>query len=97
MSALTVTAPVPPEPAQAGKLCRHCNRPTISYRRRGLCWGCYQQPGIRARYFIVGKYRGQSLPARPTEARPGTEAKVLVMIERARKRQQLFHPEDAPL
>lgn len=35
-----------------------------------------------------------AVPAQPTDAMPGTERKVQVMIERAAHRQQLFHPLD---
>jgi hypothetical protein len=31
----------------------------------------------------------------PTDAAPGSEAKVLVLMRRARLRQALWHPEDA--
>jgi hypothetical protein len=34
------------------------------------------------------------LPEQPTEALPGTEQKIRVMIERASRREQLFHPLD---
>jgi hypothetical protein len=31
----------------------------------------------------------------PTDALPGSEAKTCVLEERARRKQQLFHPQDA--
>jgi len=34
------------------------------------------------------------LPGQPTAALPGTEEKILIMIERAARREQLFHPQD---
>lgn len=34
------------------------------------------------------------LPGEPTDALPGSEKKIRVMIERADRREQLFHPED---
>jgi len=34
------------------------------------------------------------LPGEPTEAVPGSEKKIRVMMERASRREQLFHPED---
>jgi hypothetical protein len=37
---------------------------------------------------------GYELPE-PTQALPGTPEKVAVLEERARLRQQLFHPDDA--
>ena len=39
--------------------------------------------------------RPAPLPAAPTWANPGTEAKVVVMEARFTKRVQLFHPDDA--
>jgi hypothetical protein len=38
--------------------------------------------------------RTGALPDEPTDALPGTEEKVLAMIQRAARRQQLFHPLD---
>jgi hypothetical protein len=35
-----------------------------------------------------------SLRGEPTAAGPGTERKIEVMIERARRREPLFHPQD---
>jgi hypothetical protein len=37
-----------------------------------------------------------SLPSNPTDALPGSEQKILIMMERARRREQLFHPLDGP-
>ncbi len=86
-------------------LCRHCNR-VPSNRPRGLCWSCYYRPGVRDLYPSTSKFarRGVAdrvgrvpLPEEPTKALPGSEAKVLILIERARKRQSLWHPDDAPM
>jgi hypothetical protein len=38
--------------------------------------------------------RPGALPKEPTDAPPGSEQKILVMIERAARREQLFHPLD---
>jgi hypothetical protein len=38
--------------------------------------------------------RAGALPEAPTEALPGSEQKIRVMIERASRREQLFHPLD---
>lgn len=85
--------------------CKHCER---RKRRpvggsRGLCATCYYTRAIRNQYPPDGQY-GQRvedvlaaealLPDRPTDAPPLSEEKVAVMRERARKRQQLFHPAD---
>jgi hypothetical protein len=37
------------------------------------------------------------LPTEPTQALPGSAEKVEILIQRARNRQCLWHPEDAPL
>jgi hypothetical protein len=39
-------------------------------------------------------FRHGALPKEPTDAPPGSEQKILVMIERAERREQLFHPQD---
>ena len=86
-------------------LCRHCQR-VRSNRPRGLCWVCYYTPGVRELYPITSKFarRGVGdfygpapLPVLPTSAFPGTPEKVAVLEERARMRQNLWHPEDGPV
>jgi hypothetical protein len=39
--------------------------------------------------------RSNTLPVTPTSALPGTAEKILVLAERAQRREQLFHPADA--
>ncbi len=84
-------------------MCRHCNH-SRSNRPRGLCWSCYYAPGVRERYPSTSKFgrRGignffgkGKLPAEPTEALPGTPEKIAVLAERARRKESLFHPDDA--
>jgi hypothetical protein len=41
--------------------------------------------------------RSGAVPQQPTTAAPGSEAKVRVMIERASRREALFHPDDATI
>ena len=86
-------------------LCRHCNR-VPSNRPRGLCWSCYYTPGVRDLYpstskFArrgVGDFNGRAVrPACPTDVPPGSPEKVAVLCERARLRQSLWHPADAPM
>jgi hypothetical protein len=53
------------------KICRHCGRPR-SLRRRGLCYGCYFEPGVREKYEPTSAManRGSGLtvvPARKVE------------------------------
>ena len=83
-------------------MCRHCQK-TRSNRPRGLCWSCYYTAGVRMLYpstskFArrgVGNFCGSApLPAFPTDAAPGSEDKIRVLMERAVKRQALFHPDD---
>lgn len=83
--------------------CRHCQRAPVS-RPRGLCWNCYYTEGVRELYPITSKFarRGPGnfhgtapLPPCPTTALPGTPEKVAVLAERARLRQNLWHPDDA--
>ena len=96
----------PPSRAPAEKSgCRHCGARKVN-RPRGLCWGCYYAPGVRDLYptrsvhgrrgpgHALAAY-GRPLPAEPTHAEPGSEAKIAVMSERVARGEQLFHPRDA--
>jgi hypothetical protein len=83
-------------------MCRHCQK-VRSNRPRGLCWTCYYTPGVRDLYPSTSKFarRGVGnfcgtapLPDAATDAVPGTEEKILILMERAAKRQALFHPAD---
>jgi hypothetical protein len=85
--------------------CRHCGRLKVN-RPRGLCWSCYYKPGVRERYPSISKFgqRGvgngneaAALPSVPTCARPGSPEKVAVLEQRARRRESLWHPYDAPM
>jgi hypothetical protein len=84
-------------------ICRHCQKAPVS-RPRGLCWTCYYKPGVRGLYPGTSKFarRGigsyfsnRPLPPTPTDAVPGTSAKLAVLAERARLKLSLWHPEDA--
>jgi len=83
-------------------MCQHCQT-TRSNRPRGLCWTCYYTPRVRRLYPSTSKFarRGVGnfcgtapLPEFPTEAQPGSEEKIRILIKRAAKRQALFHPAD---
>jgi hypothetical protein len=81
-----------------GGKCRHCKGAEIT-RPRGLCWHCYYASGVRDLYPITSKPRyhdflGPALPCEPTDARPGTQAKIEVLRGRADRREELFHPLD---
>jgi hypothetical protein len=41
--------------------------------------------------------RSGAMPQEPTTAAPGSEAKVQVLMERASRRETLFHPNDATI
>src|SRR5947209_2207253 len=86
-------------------LCRHCDSAVVS-RPRGLCWSCYYTPGVREQFPSTSKYGRRGLgnfngkgapPSQPTDALPGSEEKVLVLMERARLKQGLWHEDDATL
>jgi hypothetical protein len=86
-------------------MCRHCARHRVN-RPRGLCWSCYYNPAIRPRYPSTSKFarRGVDdfngrvpLPPEPTDALPGSPAKVDILARRARLHQALWHPADAPM
>jgi hypothetical protein len=81
--------------------CRHCGQ-ARAIQRRGLCHACYYTPGVRDLYPSTSKYGQRDLdrrdrppPATPTSARPGSEAKVRVLEERAARGEALFHPLDS--
>jgi hypothetical protein len=85
--------------------CRHCQRVRMN-RPRGLCWACYYTPTIRDSYPSTSKFARRGiddfnglarLPAQPTRTMPGTPEKVAVLEQRAQLRQELWHPEDAPV
>jgi hypothetical protein len=84
-------------------ICRNCAKCKVN-RPRGLCWSCYYSPGIKDLYPSTSKFarRGignfngcRPLPDHPTAAAPGSPEKLVVIEERARLRQALFHPYDA--
>ncbi|HEV3143522.1 MAG TPA: hypothetical protein VGZ47_06505 [Gemmataceae bacterium] len=84
-------------------LCRHCQK-TKANRPRGLCWSCYYKPGVRELFPSTSKFarRGVAnfcgaapLPDAPTDAPPGSEEKIRVLMERAANKQALWHPGDA--
>lgn len=85
-------------------ICVHCKQKKCS-RPRGLCHGCYYTPGLTEKYPPVDPARAgrrgelglvQPLvgPAFPTDALPGTEAKVCVLEARAAMHCELWHPRD---
>jgi hypothetical protein len=88
-------------PAEPGR-CRHCHRAKVN-RPRGLCWVCYYAVGIREHYVTDSKFlrrgvgngaKGVKLPAKPTDAPPGTAEKVKTLTARAAAGVALWHPDD---
>lgn len=85
-------------------LCRNCQK-VKSNRPRGLCWSCYYTPGVREQYPSTSKFArrgvkdfyGRTQQAEPTDALPGSEEKIRILMERARLGQTLFHPQDATI
>jgi hypothetical protein len=85
-------------------VCRHCGR-RVASRPRGLCWTCYQTLDIREQYASMSKFGRRGvldfcgsgyLPEAPTRAMPGSPEKVMILEQRASRRQALWHPLDAP-
>ena len=86
--------------------CEHCKTGRVAWDRCGgrLCKPCWDIKSVRRKYGSLTSRHGQrgvadgfykgGEPA-PTDALPGTEAKVLVMIERASRKEKLFSKRDA--
>lgn len=85
-------------------VCRHCGTRLITRTRR-LCRACFDTPEVRDLYPPMGTNasgrRGVGLENRskhplpaPTDALPGSAAKVEVLAQRAARGEQLFHPLD---
>lgn len=84
-------------------ICVHCERRAAN-RPRGLCWPCYNAPGVREQYGSAAAKFGKrgagttgKKPPPPTEARPGSEEKILELQRRAEAEELLFHPADKQL
>lgn len=85
-------------------MCRHCGMEKVT-RPRGLGWKCYYTPGVRDLYPVSQKpcmrraspdrFGSRPLPRRPTQAPPGSPAKVAVLEQRAARGECLWHPDDA--
>jgi len=81
-------------------MCRHCQEDRYLFAR-DLCRRCFDQPDIRALYPVaphgrrgVGRHNAPTPPAEPTDAAPGSAAKLQVLAARAAAGQALFHPRD---
>jgi hypothetical protein len=76
--------------------CGHCGR-TRHLPCRGVCSTCYKRPGVRGGFAPsrfapaeVADFNGPGSRPTPTDALPGTEAKILALHERAQAGQELF-------
>lgn len=84
--------------------CRNCGTLERPIKQLGLCWLCYGLPAVRSQFQAKTKpppdedFEGDApLPTTSTQATPGSVDKVRVLVERAARREQLFHPLDVRL
>lgn len=83
------------------EMCLHCLQ-RVASRPRGLCAACYYADGVRERYPTrlinqnphIGRPCGENTTPEPTDAAPGSEAKILVLQQRLKQGQDLWHPLD---
>jgi hypothetical protein len=98
------SAPVRRRAEQA--VCFHCKKKTW-HPCRGLCNGCHRSPAIRELYPVLKGNSAQKtpslgtrvklplpLPAEPTDAEPGSDAKIRVLMARLEREEHLWHPQD---
>jgi hypothetical protein len=85
--------------------CVHCGQ-TRQVRRRGLCWGCFENREIREQFDSFCRrgigIDGDSRLPEPTDALTieegghyATEAKLAILSMRAERGESLHHPDDA--
>lgn len=93
--------------AAASKIpCCHCKR-RKAYTVRGLCWTCLQDPEVRVLFPSTSKFarkggamddeENEYIPSpcpEPTNAIPGTDAKVAILEARLAARVELWHEDD---
>ncbi len=86
----------------------HCAASQVT-QARGLCWRCYADKAIRARYPLIGRvkqYRGNGSAAEvvrsksrrpaanPVKALPGSEERIAAMRQRLERGEELYHKGD---
>ncbi len=78
------------------RLCRNCECRSAN-RAGSLCVACFRDTAARERHprKTIHPPRPSAVLPEPTDARPGTEAKMLVLQDRAARGLALFHPDDA--
>lgn len=89
-----------PKTQRKGEPCRHCQKAPI-HKPRNLCYNCYMDLSIRNLYPVSVKayeirdtYAPRPLDTNPTQTIPGSEEKILLMMDRAKRGVQLFHPDE---
>ena len=81
------------------KHCKHCDH-TPANAPRGLCWVCYRNKEVRRLHGVstrsgVEDFNGKAREPESTMTLPGTQDKVAVLMERARRGESLWHRKDA--
>lgn len=86
------------------KTCRHCGKVLGTPRARDLCNPCWSKPAVRNLYPVSGRgpklddfNGGYQQPDEPTDARPGSAAKVAAMMARVKAKRSLHHEQDVNL
>lgn len=87
--------------ARAKIICLYCKKEK-PHRNRGLCWSCYNKHRhlyshiVRDKSARRGYGSGTVSPKKPqpTTAPPGSNAKVVVLMNRARNGESLHHEND---
>lgn len=85
--------------------CLHCHREGVRILTTGICRLCHSVLEVRIQYLPSakpvkevkgpGRSRIRRKEPVPTSALPGTEEKVRILIERAMRDEELWHPDDA--
>jgi hypothetical protein len=87
-------------------ICRCCHLRKAAKYKRGLCWSCYIEPGVRDLYPSTSPKAPKTKPTDivrcrvppaevPTAAKPGSPEKVAVLAERFAAETDLWHEADA--
>lgn len=83
--------------------CVHCKIKNQT-KARGLCWRCYQTPGIRRLYAVkfkierghgTGIMKSRGVDQAPTNDLPASDARIKTFERRARLGLDIHHPKDA--
>lgn len=78
--------------------CKHCHETRTAFRRRKLCFACYQTPKIRTEYgAYVPDFTGPAKKPRPIKSLPGTALHIKALQTRARNGHELRSVHDRRL